>query len=222
MSKKAPYNPYLAARNEWNERYGSYVSQARLWQKIGVGSLAVAALAIFYALYLSAQSRVVPYIVEVDRLGNTQGAGFARSVQYTEDRVIEASLAQFVSNWRSVTVDGRVQKDRIDRLYGFLSRSDPAVTKLNKFFRDDGFDPFERARTGTVSVGINGINRISDSTYQVDWTEIAFDRTGVEKTRARFRVVLNTTIIPPTTDAMIQRNPVGLYVTDLDWTEVSS
>jgi type IV secretion system protein VirB5 len=222
MSIKTPDNPYLAARQEWNERYGSFVSQARIWQVIGLGSLAVAALAVFYALYLGSQSKVLPYIVEVDRLGNTQGAGFARSVQYTEDRVIEASLAQFVSYWRSVTVDGRVQKDRIDRLYSFLSRSDPAVTKLNKHFREDGFDPFDRARTGTVSVGINGINRISDSTYQVDWTELNFDRNGVEKARARFRVVLNTTIIPPTTDVMIQRNPVGLYVTDLDWTEVSS
>ena len=25
-------NPYVAAKREWNERYGSYIHQARMWQ----------------------------------------------------------------------------------------------------------------------------------------------------------------------------------------------
>ena len=29
-------NPYLAARQEWNERYGSYVKAAATWRTIGI------------------------------------------------------------------------------------------------------------------------------------------------------------------------------------------
>lgn len=215
-------NPYLAARAEWNERYGSFVRQARVWQGVGVLSLVLAIGATGYALYLGSQTRIVPYVVEVDRLGNAQAGTYAPSVQFTEERVIEASIADFISNWRGVTVDGRLQKDRINKLYSYLSNSDPATAKLNTYFREQGGDPFKRAQTRTVSVGVNALNRISDRSYQVDWSEVEYDREGYEQGRRRFRAIISIAIIPPTTEQLILQNPVGLYVTDYDLTEITS
>lgn len=221
-NKTAPESPYLAARAEWNERYGSFVRQARVWQGVGILSLLLAMGATGYALYQSSQSKIVPYIVEVDRLGNAQAGTYAPTVQYTEARVTQAAIADFVTNWRGVTVDGRLQKDRINKLYSYLSSSDPATAKLNTYFRDQGGDPFQRAKTRTVSVGVNAINRISDQSYQVDWSEVEYDRDGNEQGRRRFRAILSIAIIPPTTEQLIMKNPVGLYVTDYDLTEISS
>ena len=59
-------NPYLAARQEWNERYGTYVREARVWRIVGIISLALALIGFSYALYLSTEVKLVPYIVEVD------------------------------------------------------------------------------------------------------------------------------------------------------------
>lgn len=215
-------NPYLAARAEWNERYGSFVRQARLWQGVGILSLILAIGGTGYALYLSSQSKILPYVVEVDRLGNAQAGTYAPSGQYTEARVIKASISDFISNWRGVTVDGRLQKDRINKLYSYLSNSDPATAKLNTYFRDQGGDPFQRARTRTVSVGIQSLNRISDESYQVDWSEVEYDRDGHEQGHRRFRAIISIAIIPPTSEQLIMRNPVGLYVTDYDLTEITS
>lgn len=215
-------NPYLAARAEWNERYGSFVSQARIWQGVGVLSLTLAIVATGYALYLGSQSRIIPYVVEVDRLGNAQAGTYAPSVQYTEERVIEAAIADFISNWRGVTVDGRLQKDRINKLYSYLSSSDAATAKLNTYFREQGGDPFKRAKTRTVSVGVHALNRISDQSYQVDWSEVEYDREGYEQGRRRFRAIISIAIIPPATEQLILQNPVGLYVTDYDLTEITS
>lgn len=39
---RTPENPYLAARQEWTERYGSYVKAAAAWRVVGILSLALA------------------------------------------------------------------------------------------------------------------------------------------------------------------------------------
>lgn len=80
----APENPYLAARQEWSERYGSYVRAASAWKVVGILSLGMAVIGFGYALYLSTQVKLVPYIVEVDKLGNTvSGASRSRSSMRT-------------------------------------------------------------------------------------------------------------------------------------------
>ncbi len=35
-------NPYLDARREWAERYGSYIAHARNWRLFSLGMLAIA------------------------------------------------------------------------------------------------------------------------------------------------------------------------------------
>ena len=42
MAEHTPDNPYLAARQEWTERYGSYVRAASAWRLVGIVSLSLA------------------------------------------------------------------------------------------------------------------------------------------------------------------------------------
>ena len=37
-------NPYLAARQEWNERYGSYVKAAAAWRTVGIIAMVMAVI----------------------------------------------------------------------------------------------------------------------------------------------------------------------------------
>lgn len=89
---RTPENPYLAARQEWTERYGSYVKAAAAWRVVGILSLALALVGFSYALYLSTQVRLVPYIVEVDRLGTSVASGFPEQIEYADARVVRATL----------------------------------------------------------------------------------------------------------------------------------
>ncbi|PZR74835.1 MAG: conjugal transfer protein TrbF, partial [Stutzerimonas stutzeri] len=75
-------NPYLAARNEWNERYGSYVKAVAAWRIVGVTGIVMAVIGFTYALYQSTQVKLVPYIVEVDKLGTASNAGFPQQIEY--------------------------------------------------------------------------------------------------------------------------------------------
>lgn len=211
-----PENPYLAARQEWNERYGDYIQAARSWRLVGITALAIAAIGFGYALFQSTQVKLVPYIIEVDKLGSAVTAGFPQQIEYADPRVVRATLGSFVANFRSVTPDAVVQKQYIDRTYALLRTSDPATEKVNAWFR--GNSPFDRARTVTVAIEVTNIVPLSNQSFQVDWTEFERDRKGKELGVRRFRGIATVTLTPPQDEAVIRLNPIGLYLRDFDWT----
>jgi type IV secretory pathway TrbF-like protein len=53
---------------------------------------------------------------------------------------------------------------------------------------------------------------ISDNSYQVQWSEQAFDRNGVLVESVRYTGIFNITIQEPTTEKMILSNPLGLFI----------
>lgn len=216
MAEHTPDNPYLAARQEWTERYGSYVRAASVWRLVGIVSLSLATLSTGYALYQSTEVKLVPYIVEVDKLGSAVNAGFPAQIEYADPRVVRASLAAFVTNFRSVTPDAVVQKQYIDRTYALLRTSDPATEKVNNWFRSSS--PFDKAKTATVAIEVNNVVPLSGQSFQIDWTEYERDRKGKEVATRRFRGIANVVLIPPQDESVIRLNPIGLYLKDFDWT----
>ncbi|USJ28463.1 conjugal transfer protein TrbF [Ensifer adhaerens] len=215
-ANRAPENPYLAARQEWSERYGSYVQAAAAWRIVGILSLTMAVIGFGYAMYLSTQVKLVPYIVQVDKLGSAVTSGIPEQIEYADVRVVRASLGNFVTSFRSITPDAVVQKQYIDRTYALLRTSDPSTEKINAWFR--GNSPFEKAKTATVAIEVNNIVALSNQTYQIDWTEYERDRKGKEIGTRRFRGIATVTITAPQDEATIRLNPIGLYVRDFDWT----
>lgn len=215
-TKDHPNNPYLAARQEWNERYGSYIKAAQSWRIVGVTGMAMAIIGFSYALYQSTQVKLVPYIVEVDKLGTSVVAGYPRQIEYADPRVVRAALGSFITSFRSITPDAVVQKQYIDRTYALLRTSDAATEKVNAWFR--GNSPFERAKTSTVAIEVNNVVALSNQSYQIDWTEFERDRKGKETATRRFRGVATVTLTPPQDEEIIRLNPIGLYLRDFDWT----
>ena len=215
-ARTPPENPYVAARQEWNERYGSYVKAAAAWRIVGIVGMLLAVVSTSYALYQSTQVKLVPYIVEVDKLGTAASTGFPQQIEYADPRVVRATLGSFVSNFRSVTPDAVVQKQYIDRTYALLRTSDPATEKINAWFR--GNSPFDKARNATVAIEVNNVVPLSNQSYQIDWTEYERDRKGKETAVRRFRGVATVTLTPPQDEGVIRLNPIGLYLRDFEWT----
>lgn len=215
-TNRSPENPYLAARQEWSERYGSYVKAAAAWRLVGILGLAMAMIGFSFAMYLSTQTKLVPYIVEVDKLGTSVTAGFPQQIEYADARVVRATLGYFVASFRSITPDAVVQKQYVDRTYALLRTSDPSTQKINAWFR--GNSPFEKAKSATVAIEVNNIVALSSHTYQIDWTEYERDRKGREIETRRFRGIATVTLTVPQDEATIRLNPIGLYIHDFDWT----
>ena len=96
---------YLAARREWNERYGSYIAQARTWRLTAFLSLGIAAVAVVGVVWIGAQNHVVPYVVQTDKLGDALAIQRADVAAPIDSRLIRSQLSKWINDVRSVYTD---------------------------------------------------------------------------------------------------------------------
>ncbi|WP_097991036.1 VirB8/TrbF family protein [Methyloterricola oryzae] len=219
-------NPYLAARIQWNAHVGAALSAARTWQIIAISSLAIAFVAVGGAVYVGAQSKFVPYVVEVNELGQVQAVNMADKANEADARVIHASLATWITSARTVTPDVNLQRAAIYKVYAMLSSQDAAYIKMNEWFgRDEAASPFKRAETETVAIEINSVIPQSETTWRVDWTETSRTRDGALKAvPTRYTSLITVYLVPTTsatTEAEIRKNPLGIFVRDFSWSRQS-
>src|SRR4051812_34981218 len=83
-----PVTPYQRAAQAWDDRIGSARVQARNWRLMALAGLALSTGLSGGLLWQSMQSRVVPYVVAVDRLGQPQAIAPAdRDYQPTDPQI---------------------------------------------------------------------------------------------------------------------------------------
>jgi type IV secretion system protein TrbF len=216
-----PDNPhsavYLAARREWNERYGSYIAQAHAWRLTALASLGVALVAVVGIFWIGAQNRIVPYVVQTDKLGDAMAIRRADVAAPADLRLIRAQLARWVSDVRSVYVDVAAEKHIITEAYAMVDRNAAAGPTLNDWFSHN--DPFNRARDDPVSVAVQSVLPLSGNTWRVEWREDRHTRQGALESSQQWEATISISVNPPTDDATILINPTGLYVESFDWSE---
>jgi len=218
-------NPYLNARRTWNEQVGSLVSAKQTWQLIGILSMLLALAAIGGVIHIGSQSKFIPYVVEVDKFGQTRAQGAVQASTIADPRVIHALVADFVQDARMVTPDAHLQAKAIYRLYARLLPGSPALAKMNELMNSETANPFKRAEKELVSIEIRTAIPQTDKTWQVEWTESTRDRQGaLQENPVVWRALVTVTtqdITPQTTDEQLRNNPLGLYVQDFSWSRVN-
>ncbi len=216
-----PDNPhsavYLAARREWNERYGSYIAQAHGWRLTALASLGVAFVAVAGVVWIGAQNRIVPYIVQTDRLGDAIAVARADVATPADPRLIRAQLARWVEDVRSVYIDVAAQKRLVMEAYAMVDRNGPGAQALTDWFSRN--DPFRRAQDDTVAVAVESVLPLSPSTWRLEWREDRHSRQGALDSSQHWQATVTISISPPTQEAAILANPTGLYVESFNWSE---
>lgn len=218
-------NPYLTARRTWNEHVGSVVSSRQTWQVVGILSLMIALAGVGGVIQIGSQSKFIPYVVQVDKLGAAQAAGPVTSSDRADPRVLGAAVSEFIENSRLVSPDIALQRKAIFSVYAHLAPNDPATTKMNEWLNGNAdASPFKRAAKEMVSVDITSVLPQTPTTWQVDWTESTRDRKGVlqdqpKQMRALITVYTADTTTQ-TTEEQMRNNPLGIYVRDFSWSRL--
>lgn len=202
-------------RREWDDRYAGLARGKRNWQLAALGLLAVDGLLSAGFIHLSSQSRITPFVVEVDRLGQAVAFGPAEQLRKTDERLIRYQLNLFVRDVRSVFADPEVQKTVINRAYAHSK--DGALGFLNAHFKRS--NPFLHAAESTVAVQVQSVLRLSPTSWQVQWKETELAPAGRILSEASWQAVLGVEIVPPETTEVLLVNPLGLYVTEINWTQ---
>jgi len=217
-ASKDTYNPYLAARREWDERYGHLISRERNWRLVAILTALIALVAVGGMIHLSTRSRIVPFVVAMDSLGRTVAAGTADQASPLDDRLKRATLFNCVEDLRTVTTDGIAQRKAIDRVYSHIASGCQAQAFISEFYRAD--PPQKRAATETVSVEVRSVLPTSERTFEVEWIETARDLYGAVKGQDHWKAAFTIAVNPPSDERMARVNPLGIYVTNASWGKV--
>lgn len=205
-------SPYVNGREEWLERYGAYISRAAQWRMVAFICLLVAVISVSGNVIQARQVKTVPYIIEVDKLGNSSVIARADVASATPKRLIQSSVAACISDWRTVTADVELQRKMIERLSFFMAGSAKGV--LREWY--EGNNPYEIAKNKLVHVEIKGLPLpVSPDSYRVEWLETVRSHAGILLDSHVYEATVTVQINPPTTDAVLLRNPGGVYVTAL-------
>ncbi len=217
--RDAEYNPYLAARRAWDERYGDLITRARNWRLAALLSSAAALAATAGVVRLATHSRVVPYVVAIDSLGRPVAAAPAEEASGANDgRLKRSALFTWVEQLRLVTTDDVAQRKAIDRVYDYVASGSQAQAFISDYYRAD--PPQKRAATETVGVDITSVLATSDQTYEVEWVETARDLHGQVRSTDHWKGAFTIAVSPPAEERLVRVNPLGIYVTNAHWSKV--
>lgn len=208
----APATPYQAAAQAWDERLGGARVQAKNWRLMAFGCLGLALLMAAGLVWQSGESRVTPYVVEVDHAGEVRAVGAAVTSYKPNDAQIAWYLARFITDVRSLSIDPVVVRQNWLEAYGYTT--DHGAATLNTYAR--AHDPFAHVGQDSVSVDVTSVVRVSSTSFQVRWAEQHYHEgtlTGTEHWTAMLTLIMQT----PRTEQQVRRNPLGIYVNGLSW-----
>ncbi len=207
-----PETPYQRAAQAWDERIGSARVQARNWRLMALGELALIAGLAAALVWQSARGTVVPWVVQVDRLGEAQAVAPAIATFRPTDPQIAWHLARFIEQVRGIAADPIIVRQNWLRAYDFAT--DRGALALNDFARAS--DPFSRVGRQQVAVEVSSVIRASDDSFRVAWFERTYENGQLARTE-RWTAIL-TIVVQPARDAeRLRKNPLGIFVHAINW-----
>ncbi|SIQ88023.1 MULTISPECIES: conjugal transfer protein TrbF [Paracoccus] len=212
-----PETPYQKAAQVWDERIGSARVQARNWRYMAFGSLILSAGFATALVWQSAQGTVVPWVVQVDALGEAQTVAPASADYQPTDPQIAFHLGRFIEQVRSIPADPIIVRQNWLRAYEFTT--DRGAIALNDYARAN--DPFTRVGRQQIAIEVSSVIRASPGSFRVAWTERHFEN-GQLSTTERWTAILTVVIQTPRSAERLRANPLGIYVNAINWSREMS
>src|SRR5690606_3658618 len=128
-----PETPYQKAAQAWDERIGSARVQARNWRLMAFGSLILSAGFASALVWQSARGTVVPWVVQVDNLGQAQTVAPAVADYRPTDPQIAFHLGRFIEQVRAIPADAIIVRQNWLRAYEWTT--DRGAAALNDYAR---------------------------------------------------------------------------------------
>lgn len=207
-----PETPYQKAAQVWDERIGSARVQAKNWRYMAFGSLVLSGTFAAALVWQSARGTVVPWVVQVDSLGQAQTVAPATADYKPTDPQVAWHLGRFVEQVRSIPADPIIVRQNWLRAYEWTT--DQGAAALNDYARTS--EPFSKVGKQQVAVEVSSVIRASPDSFRIGWTERRYEN-GQLSTTERWTAIL-TIVIQPSRDAeRLRVNPLGIYVNAINW-----
>lgn len=210
----APETPYQKAAQVWDERIGSARVQARNWRLIAFGNLVLAAGLATALIWQATRGTIVPWVVQVDQLGQAQAVAPAIADYKPTDGQIAWHLARFIEQVRSIPIDPVIVRQNWLSAYDFVT--DRGALALNDYARNN--DPFAKVGTVQVGVDVSSVIRASQDSFRIAWTERRYENGALAATE-RWSAIVTIVIAPPRDADRLRKNPLGIFIHAINWSK---
>ena len=209
-----PETPYQRAAQVWDDRIGSARVQARNWRLMAFGSLALSAGLAAALVWQSANGSIVPWVVQIDRLGQAQAVAPATADYQPSDPQIAFYLARFIEQVRSIPADPIIVRQNWLRAYEFTTQA--GAIALNEYARAN--DPFAQVGKTQISIDVSSVIRASPTSFRVAWVQRTYQDGALAATE-RWTAILTIAVQPPHDAEKLRANPLGIYVNAINWSK---
>ncbi len=209
-------NPYMAARQEWLERYGSYIARASQWRLASFLQSGSVILCLAVILVMLNQSQIIAYFVSVDKVSKTMIVK-GDSLPSVPQELIQNAIAESITSWRTVTPDYHLQGEMVKKLSAYVAGSAKGVIKA--WYEQN--NPAVTAETGRmIHIEIaEAPLPVSKTSYRVEWKETVRNHAGVVLDQSNYVATVTIQIQRPTSEKMLLANPGGVYITSLAYSK---
>ncbi|WP_159731561.1 conjugal transfer protein TrbF [Methylosinus sp. Ce-a6] len=209
-----PETPYQRAAQVWDERIGSARVQAKNWRLMAFGSLLLSCGLAAGLVWQSTHGTVVPWVVQIDQLGEARAIAPATADYTPSDPQIAWYLARFIKDVRAAPADPVVVRQSWLQAYDFTTTAGAAA--LNDYARAN--DPFAKLGKQQIAVDVSSVIRASADSFRVAWIERRYQDGALADT-TRWTAILTIIIQPPTDADRLRKNPLGVYVNAINWSK---
>ncbi|MBN9032636.1 MAG: conjugal transfer protein TrbF [Rhizobiales bacterium] len=209
-----PETPYQRAAQVWDDRIGSARVQARNWRFMAFGSLALSAGLSAALVWQSMSGSIVPWVVQVDKLGQAQAVAAAIADYRPTDPQIAFHLARFIEQVRSIPADAIIVRQNWLRAYDFTTQA--GALALNDYARAN--DPFTKVGKQQIAIEVSSVIRASPDSFRVAWIERRYQDGSLASTE-RWSAILTVAVQIPRDPEKLRANPLGIYVNAINWSK---
>lgn len=209
-----PETPYQRAAQVWDQRIGSARVQARSWRYAFFGTLGLSCCLTAGIVWQGARGSIVPWVVEVDKLGEARGIAPAEAPYNPSDAQIAFHLARFIEEVRSVSEDPVIVRQNWLRAYDFATGN--GALALNDYARTN--DPFALIGKEQVGIDVTSVIRASPTSFRIAWAERRY-RDGNLAETSHWSAIVSVVVQPPRTPDALRKNPLGIFVNAINWSK---
>lgn len=210
--------PWVRAGMQHNDTFLRLAAQVANWRMLAFSALVVAALAVGGVIYIGAQSKYIPMLVEVDKLGQTLAVKAVTGDLAVSDtsRLVYREMFDLIENLRTVTTDRHANNARLSKGFSRLANSARKYVS-NELAKNP---PNDVGTKKFIQVKVKTALKLAGKSWQIDWEESSYALNGELLSTENWRATLQYQLVPSGEEENIRTNPIGFVVSDLSWQKV--
>lgn len=204
---------YEKAKEELFNFYGQQSKRIMTYKILAILMLILTIISTLSCVYLATKSTLIPYVVEVDKIGEAKAIRKADQVYIPKEVEDRYFIRDIVIKMRSIPRDSVLFSRNFQQLSYFLTA--PMLKKHeNILFNEDTNNLAKQLISRDISItSFNKVPR-TKNTYQVKWTERMFSAEGEEINISNFTGLFTVINEQPRDINEININPLGIIVED--------